>query len=651
MEPPPESQTKIPPQFCCGKCLTLLIPLLGTLFTILFFEYERITSLPESTSFLSGWLTEINIDSTPYLLWFLLLPLFWRLRSPVPLQDRWGSLYRRWFDTFQEGASSEKMQTTARTWLLVMIVGMTSFIMSARIGADPLPGAGGAVFLSDLPPAFHDEFSYRFQAETFLAGRFSYPSHATHSELFNQMHVVNEGRFASRYFPGTGLWIVPFQAMGHPYLGYWLAGAFSAMLLFWAGRELGGDGIGFVAGMLLALSPGVALFSNLLLAHHPTLLGLMLFLFSFLRLMRTGNKKYALFAGVGLGFAMICRPMTAAGFGFPFGVWFFWSLIKKQNAIKNQEAFFVQSTMQKTWLVVAMGIPIVIAGALLLIQNRAITGRLLLSPYQVYNDTYTPRHVYGFNNVVRGKQHLAPKMIKKYDTWAKNLTPSLAWENQKKRALASLQWTLGLVPLMMAGLYFIVTWNRQSTPRKLIFSAIIMLHVVHIPYWFVGIMNWHYVFETAPLWLLIFAGVTSQLAHRWQQSHRPWMPIWWGGIIAIALFVAHQPMPPFWKTSRLQAGISEIRFARGRYYLADQIIKNRVKEKQALVLFQQSESDSSMDFVDNHPALQSQILRGHLPKTKQELKEIIKDFPERSIYLFRVDIPPNQWRCVPIIER
>ena len=633
------------PQTSWGQWCALVVPLLVALSVIFFLEFKRFGKIFDSISQPFDWLTQMNIDSTPYLLWFLLLPLFWWLRVSVPMQGICKDVYTQWFNTVSGETSTDELRTTARTWVLAVLIGMTSFVVSTRIGGDPVPGSGGHLFLGDLPPAYHDEFSYLFQADTFLAGRFSFESHATNPELFNQMHVVNEGRFASRYFPGTGVWIAPFQAIGYPYWGHWLAGAMAAMLLFWAGRELGGDGVGFIAGMLLAFSPGVALFSNLLLAHHPTLLGLTLFLFSFLRLMRTHKKKYALLAGIGLGFAMICRPMTAAGFGLPFGIWFFWSLFNKQ------QTFSVQSTRQKIWIVVAMGIPILANGAFLLIQNQAITGKTLLSPYQVYNDVYTPRHVYGFNNVPRGEKHLGPKVINKYDTWAKNLTPSLAWNNQKKRIVASMQWTLGLVPLLMAGLYFIIRWNRQSPHWKLIFFAIVILHVVHIPYWFVGIMNWHYVFETAPLWLLIVGGVTSQLFQFWQQTNRPWMPIWWGGIIGIALLVAHQTIFPFWETSRLQAGIAETRFARGRYYYAEQVIQRDVKENRALVLFKQSESDSSMDFVFNHPALQSQILRGHLPKMEQEIEAISKQFPKRSIYLFRIDAPLKQWHCEPIIVR
>jgi hypothetical protein len=165
---------------------------------------------------------------------------------------------------------------------------------------------------ADLPPAYHDEYSYLFQAKTFLAGHLSFPSHEA-PRLFDQMHVLNEGRFASRYFPGTGMWMAPFVACDRPYWGHWFAGALTAFLIFWTGRELGGDGAGLVAGFLTAVSPGMALFGNLLLAHQPTLMGLSLFLMAFIRLRNRARIGYALLAGIGLTFAMLCRPMTAAG--------------------------------------------------------------------------------------------------------------------------------------------------------------------------------------------------------------------------------------------------------------------------------------------------------------------------------------------------
>ncbi|HUQ72803.1 MAG TPA: hypothetical protein VM165_24965, partial [Planctomycetaceae bacterium] len=175
--------------------------------------------------------------------------------------------------------------------------------------------------LSGLPPAYHDEYSYLFQTQSLLAGRWTWPGHPTHPELFDQMHVLNEGRMASRYYPGTGLWLAPWLTFGHPYAGQWSAGAMAAALVYWIGRELGGRRAGRFAGVAFAVAPGPALFGNLLLAHHPTLLALMVFLFGMTRAQRTFAATDFTIAGIGLACAMLCRPATAAGFALSWGAW------------------------------------------------------------------------------------------------------------------------------------------------------------------------------------------------------------------------------------------------------------------------------------------------------------------------------------------
>ena len=76
---------------------------------------------------------------------------------------------------------------------------------------------------------------------------------------------------------------------GPSVLGQWLAGGLTAFFVFWAGRELAGNRVAFAAGLLTALSPGMAIFCNLLLSHGPTMAALAVFLFCMLRFMRTGR--------------------------------------------------------------------------------------------------------------------------------------------------------------------------------------------------------------------------------------------------------------------------------------------------------------------------------------------------------------------------
>ena len=221
---------------------------------------------------LVDWLCGLHADWLPFLPWLLLAPLFWSAGSS-------------WLRLGPRPASEESVSTPQselrRAWAAALLVAASAFAASWYVGHR----------MHDLPPAYHDEYSYLFQARTLLAGRLSFPGFELQPELFDQMHILNEGRFASRYFPGVGIWIAPFVAAGNPWLGHWIANAVAGFLLFWAGREIGGNLVGFVAGVLFAVSPGIALFSDLLLAHHPTLVGLMLFLWAFLRMRRDRQPR------------------------------------------------------------------------------------------------------------------------------------------------------------------------------------------------------------------------------------------------------------------------------------------------------------------------------------------------------------------------
>jgi hypothetical protein len=575
-----------------------------------------------------GWLFGMGLDSTLFFVVLLAGPLFWFWpRFSVAVDSAKSSPTATWFGAATKPTRPDDRADT-RAWVLAIAVGIASLVASVSISNRDV---GGQLHLrfGDLPPAYHDEFSYLLQAKTFLDGRLSYPSHPTAPELFDQMHVVNEGRFASRYFPGTGAWMAPFLAFGHPYVGHWLAGAIAAMFTFWAGRELGGNGVGFLAGALTALSPGVALFSNLLLAHQPTLAGLSLFVFLFLRMQRTEHVLDFVGCGCGLAFAMLCRPMTAAGVGLPFGLWQLAWLTGGASATQN--TLNLAARLRRT---VALGLPLLAGMLILLVYNSTITGSALTSPYQLYTDTYTPRHVYGFNNVARGEKHVGPKVIENYDNWAENLTPKLALRNTRDRFVASTHWTLSLPLLAAAGAAFFLLFPGRDRRWLLIATGIISLFAVHIPYWFVGIMNWHYVFEAAPLWLILFAGVTQWLCDAWRQSGQRLLPIWWGSLVALSLLIAWTAYEP----GTLRFAVDEVAYARIGYWKFDRMIDELSSQsaKPILLLIEGDPADKSIDYVTNDPDLSGRVLRGRFRPGNTQLDEVAGQFPDRSIWLYRV---------------
>lgn len=610
-------------------------------------ELPRMGALAASDDKLADWIAGFNIDTTFYLVLLLLAPVVWRIRRAPGVRPRasWKKTVREWLSD-SPSSSDDAPPYEFRTknlrlcvaWCLAGIVALTSFGVSVGISVYQVDDQRQLRF-GDLPPAYHDEYSYLFQAKTFLAGRMSFPSHATMPELFDQMHVLNEGRFASRYFPGVGAWIAVFQAFGKPYLGHWLAGTFTAMLVFWTGRELANNGVGLLAGMLTALSPGMGLFSNLLLSHHPALVGLSLFLFAFVRMQRTSSKRDAILAGVGLTFAMLCRPMTAAGFGLPFGIWFAWFVFRGGTQRRDQ------SPQARSALIAGLAIPLVIGFLVLFIHNKAITGNGVTTPYQLYTDIYTPRHVYGFNNVERGEKHLGPKVIEKYDTWAENLTPPRAVTNVKHRVIASLQWTLGIIPLTMATIVILIGGTRLGGRWWLILAAILSLHAAHIPYWYAGIMEWHYVFETGPLLCLAFAASTWILFTNWTEQRRSLMRIWWAACVVASMLVTFTNIDPLWLRSRLANAILETSFSRLKYHDFHELIENQVTERPALVLVQHDPSDIHIDYVTNDPGLDSEIIFGRIDSDKlftvdQPRDRDIAVKVNRKVYVFRA----NEWR-------
>lgn len=522
----------------------------------------------------------------------------------------------------------------SEAWTLAGLVFLASWLTCFFVGHR----------MQNLPPAYHDEYSYLFQAKTLLKGSFSTPSHPTHPELFDQMHVLNEGRMASRYYPGTGLWLAPFVLLKHPFWGHWLASALSAVFVFWTGYEIACLRVAVISGFVFAVSPGVALFGNLLLAHQPTLFGLCLFLWAFAKWQRTRGIQLAFVAGVGLALAMLCRPATAAGFGFPFGIAFLaWVLMGNfENAERN--------LAYRLRVLLAMAIPVMAGWAIMLAYNKDITGSWTTSTYQIYTDIYSPRHVYGFNNVVRGEQKLGPKVIEEYDRLAENLTPSLAAFTTMQRLVASFLWTFDALPQIICGIIGLGMLPWIDRRWRLIALAFLSLHAFHLPYWYVGIMGYHYVFETTPL-LCLALGLGSDLLLRdWKANDQWLMPIWWWLLLGTSFAGDYLPLkmlgvagsgPP-----RIVPGISTIEFPRERYAQFNEFLRAKVTVRPALVLIE-NEPDPHVDYIDNEPALKSDLLRGRFRPGKTDLDAVARDFPDRAIYYCNIQSRTIELKRLP----
>lgn len=579
-------------------------------------EYRRVQAAPAEQPV---WLTVISglsVDTSLFVPLLLVGPLVWR-----------GS---------GNSSTNEHAEREGARWLPALAVATVASVLalltSAYVARTTVSGTDHA--FGSLPPAYHDEYSYLFQARTFLAGRTVFESPEPPG-VFDQMHVLNDGRFASRYFPGTGVWMAPWVAVDQPWLGHRVANALIAGLFAFAAARAAGCVAGLITGVCLALAPGVAVFSNLLLAHHPGLLGLGVFVVCFFESRRSSPFAWNIGAGTGLAFAMLCRPMTAAGFALPFGVWMVERLLRDKP---NRDAW------RRACL--GMAIPLAAGFAVLGAYNFSITGSAVRSPYQIYTDTYTPNHVFGFNNVVRGNAVDAPARIEKYDGWAENLTAGVAVRNVRRRVHASARWTLGVVPTAMLFALVVALWLRLRVEARLAAASVVTLHAAHIPYWFDGIMHYHYVFETSAMWCLLAGLVLTDLFR--------WLPVglssrqgaWVAACLIVAFLIAWAPLPnPFVADATLFGGplvqqeVNGIAFSRLKYKRFrdhfDQL------QKPALVLIEHDPADIHIEYVTNAPTLDGEVLVGHAEPFRRAGNPRHL-FPDRSVYVF--DARTDSWR-------
>lgn len=595
---------------------------------------------------LTGWLCGREADWLPFLPIFLSALIIWHIRSGRRGTDASSQLPPR--GTSQ--CSEFRCHRPVLDILISVLLGGLAMVVTAAVGWQ----------MQELPPTYHDEFSYLFQAQTFLEGRTWFPSFQTLPHLFDQMHVLNEGRFASRYFPGTGVWLALFHST-EPIYGIWLAQGIVATGASMAAGEMAGRTARIVTGLSVAFSPGLCLFSQLYLAHMPTLVGLIVFLVAMLRLRRTCDPPRevmrtrwtpllaygsAFLGGCGLSYAMLCRPMTAAGVGLPFGVWLIaWAARQWRNKTEF-ETHAGQSRLSTPRIspsplatFASIGLPILTGIGVELWYNHAITGHSLRSPYQEYTDRYTPRHVFGFNNVVRGEQHLGPQVLVNYDRWAENLTLPLALKKMGIRLVASGRWTLGLVPLVFVSVLFVANWRRFTIDTKLVAGSIISLHLVHLPYWFEGIMGWHYVFETAPLWCLILGVTTADILQQTRAKGHRALGWWWLAVVLLSWGIQWTTIPQLWE-SRLSRGLAELQFSRQAYARFDDQLRLRIHGR-GIVFVRSNPADRHIDYIYNTPRLDSEILRARAPEVEAELLQAVALFPDREAWLY--DAVSNHW--------
>ena len=582
----------------------------------LLFEVFRLKQILDAGGSVDLWLLFWHPESTAPLLVLLSLPVIQRIAP------------RRRRPTDDQHFKRESVGRTAAGGLLICLL---SFFCNWWIGSTQVQvSESTAAEFADLPPAYHDEYSYLLQAKLFHDGRVTAPAVDVRPDLFHQFHVLNERVTASRYFPWPALWMAAFVDAERPVIGQWVAGTIAAGMFYLALCQVLQWRIAFLSGLLIAVSPGLSVFSNLMLSHHPVLVGLALFVAAFFRMQRTDSGLWAGISGVGLTLAMLGRPMTAAGFALPFGIWLSVAAWRREHSWK---------------LLVGFAVPLMTGFTLLGLHNRAVTGSFMSSAYQEYTDTFTPRHRYGFGNGMEKNPGNGPPVIQKYDEWADDLTIQRAAANVWNRLLGSLRWTWATVPLALcclAGLVCILR-DPEAVCRgkdnvigiRLLILSIVTLHIVHIPYWYDGIQHWHYVFESCvPLLILAAVGCCWIVRRLEERQTRRSARLWITALLLSGLVPGWIGLPMFDGASKTGAAVSELSFSRVRLYQFQKEFRSTRYSKPALVLVDERGIDPQLSYIINEPDMDGELLVCRRPETAAEIEDLAAAFPGHTIYHF-----------------
>ncbi len=615
-----------------NRTLFVCVAWLVTSVSALFREVPRLRMAMESPAGAFGWFIGMDADWSLAFIVLLTLPLILVVARLGNLASARQSSVRQ---TPVETRVAGRMQAAAAITLFCLSLASSASIGFRPVSLAQVPGRTdkvSSVRFFELPPAYHDEFSYLLQARTFLAGRLSWPAMTVQPDLFHQVHVLNRPTTASRYFPWTGLWMAPFVALGHPWFGHWLAGAIACVFFHRSLCRLLEFRWAVIGGILIAVSPGLAAFSNLLLAHHPTMMALAVFLWAFLRFMDGVRVTDAVVAGVALSLAMLGRPMTAAGFALPFGIWLMMAMIRQQWT-RNAES---PATWSPVRVLIGISVPLLLGFGVLALMNHATTGSWMKSAYQLYTDTWTPRHRYGFDNANLDPSLPESKVLQAYDNWAENLTIAKAESNVGQRTLYSLRWTLGVAALTFSIIAALPSWFRVKDRRPLyLFCSVLTVHAVHIPYWYDGIMHWHYVFETAPL-LIMLATFGLQAASRTLQT---WLgtrlsSLWLTSLILASLIPNWIDADTFWGPSRVTTAFREQAFSRVRFEYFHRLTTSQQIQHPALILVDEGSSNPQLSYIINPPDLSGEVIVCRLPSDTAILDELTRAFPQHHLYKF-----------------
>ncbi|HVW07775.1 MAG TPA: hypothetical protein VHC90_04295 [Bryobacteraceae bacterium] len=252
-------------------------------------------------------------------------------------------------------------------WLAFLIPAVTSAVLRiALLPWMPIPH-----------PVVPDEFSHILLAKTFLLGRLANPPHPLWQH-FESIHILSQPTYSSMYMPGQACFLALGQLLfGNFFWGVVLSTALFCGALTWFLRAYVPPGWALYGGLFAAVRIGAASYWNdSYWGGSAGALGGAMVLGAYPRLIRSWKPLPGLVFASGLVLLATTRPYEGALLGGVLVLLLLWharSFVPRRQVLRA---------------CAAGGVVLVLSGAALTREWKAVTGHSFTMPYQLNRQIY-----------------------------------------------------------------------------------------------------------------------------------------------------------------------------------------------------------------------------------------------------------------------